>query len=773
MITVVSRRTDQQLASGAASQMALLTALSVMAGLGVLGWLAGITYAAGLCVFLVLATRRAGVTTLGPADLVTLARAVLVGGVTALVADGLRTGDAPAALLVGITVVALALDAVDGYVARRSGTESPHGARFDMEVDSFLVLVLSVHVAALLGPWVLAVGLMRYAFVAASWALPWMRAPLPRRYSAKVVAALQGVALVVATSDVLQRPFVTGLVAVALVSLVWSFGSSVRWLWRNAHEPGPAVGRVLTAAACLLVFVALVFPNEPTRFTPVAFVRIPVEALLGVGLLLTLRARPTRVLAPVAGAALGLLVILKAFDLGFFAVLSRPFDPVVDWPLVGAGLDFLRGSVGGTGVIAAVVLAAVLAAGVMAVTGLAVGRIARVVIRNRTPAIRALAVVTPIWLACAVLGAEIVPDTPVASRSAASIAVQHALQVRTSLADQETFAQQIQADAFRNTAPDQLLTALRGKDVVVAFVESYGRSAITDPGMAPQVNAVLDDGTRRLAAAGFGSRSAFLTSPTAGGGSWLAHATLLSGVWVNNQQRYRTLVDSDRTTLTSAFRRANWQTAAVMPGTTDNWPEGAFYGYDRIHGLADLGYHGPELGWATVPDQYTLSAFQRSERTAPDRRPVMAELDFVSSHAPWPLIPRVVGWDEVGDGSIYRTMPPEGDSRDAVWAKGNDAVRAAYRRSIEYSLSSLVSYVEKYGDDNLVLVFLGDHQPAPVITGEGAGHDVPITIVARDHTVLDRISGWGWQDGLRPGPQAPVMGMDLFRDKFLTTFSTP
>ncbi|HEU0214983.1 MAG TPA: hypothetical protein VFR13_12905, partial [Jiangellaceae bacterium] len=82
------------------------------------------------------------------------------------------------------------------------------------------------------------------------------------------------------------------------------------------------------------------------------------------------------------------------------------------------------------------------------------------------------------------------------------------------------------------------------------------------------------------------------------------------------------------------------------------------------------------------------------------------------------------------------------------------------------------SYVETYGDDDLVLVFLGDHQPAPIITGRGATRDSPITIVTRDRAVMDRISGWGWHDGLKPGPQAPVWRMDSFRDRFLTAFGS-
>jgi hypothetical protein len=116
-------------------------------------------------------------------------------------------------------------------------------------------------------------------------------------------------------------------------------------------------------------------------------------------------------------------------------------------------------------------------------------------------------------------------------------------------------------------------------------------------------------------------------------------------------------------------------------------------------------------------------------------------------------------------------MATEGDPADVVW-QDTVRIRTEYRRSIEYSLNSLISYVQTYGNDNLVLVFLGDHQPARIVTGAGAGRDVPITIVARDRTVRDRISGWGWQDGLKPGPQAPVWRMDACRDRFLAAFGS-
>ena len=192
------------------------------------------------------------------------------------------------------------------------------------------------------------------------------------------------------------------------------------------------------------------------------------------------------------------------------------------------------------------------------------------------------------------------------------------------------------ADAFGNTPGEDLLTALRGKDVVIAFVESYGRDAVEDPEFAPQVGAVLDAGDRRLRAAGFASRSAFLTSPTAGGSSWLAHATLLSGLWIDNQQRYNDLASSHRLTLTSAFRRANWRTVGVMPGNDSAWPESGSLGYDQIYDAKEMGYKGPRFSWATMPDQYTLARFERTEHT-PSKPPTCDGRDHAC------LEPRALG----------------------------------------------------------------------------------------------------------------------------------
>jgi hypothetical protein len=150
----------------------------------------------------------------------------------------------------------------------------------------------------------------------------------------------------------------------------------------------------------------------------------------------------------------------------------------------------------------------------------------------------------------------------------------------------------------------------------------------------------------------------------------------------------------------------------------------------------------------------------------------MAQIVLVSSHAPWTPLPHMVGWSALGDGSVYDSMAGKDFPTDVILTRDPARVRADYRRSVEYTLNSLISYVQTYGDDRLVLVVLGDHQPAPVVVGPDASKDVPITVVARDPAVLARIAGWGWQDGLRPAPNSPVWPMDAFRDRFMAAFGS-
>ncbi len=777
-------------AIGLTAQLALLAILAGTVGLAGPGWVIGVAYGLTANGALLRALDRAGAASPGPADWVTLIRAVLVGGVTALVADSFG-GAAPVPAMVGLAAVALVLDAVDGRVARRTGTISAVGARFDMEVDSFLVLVLAVYDVRLLGGWVLAIGAARYLFVAASWVLPWLRSPAPPRYWAKVVAAIQGVVLTVAMADLVPR-WITGVaVAVALGLLVESFGRQISWLW--LHRAAPAAGDatepppdspaapararvrrvaagVTTLLAVLLVWFALVAPNDVSQLGLTAFVRIPIEALVVLALVLVLPPRWGRAMVITVGAALGLVTVLKLLDMGFHAALDRQFNPLSDWSYLGPAVQVLGDSIGRPGAIVAVIVAAAVVLGLIVLVPLAVRRLTRLATRDQLMASRFVAAFAAVWLVSAVIGVQLAPGAPVASADAAQLAFDEVGQIRAGVHDQEAFEAAIADEPADLTPAADLLTGLRGKDVVFAFVEAYGRVAVQDPAISPGVDTVLDTGTRRLAEAGFSSRSAFLTSPTFGGLSWLAHATLQSGLWVDTEQRHDQLMTSDRLTLSRAFQRAGWDTVANVPANDEAWPEAtSFYHYDRVYDSGNVGYRGPKFGFATIPDQYSLAAFQRAELAPNPRAPVMAEIDLLTSHTPWTPLPTMVEWNALSDGTIYEGMPEQAPSVEEVW-DDDDEIRAAYGRSIEYSLNSIISFVQTYGTDDLVLIVLGDHQPATVVSGSDADHDVPITVIARDPAVMDRIASWNWQDGMNPSPQAPVWPMDSFRDRFLDAF---
>jgi hypothetical protein len=181
-----------------------------------------------------------------------------------------------------------------------------------------------------------------------------------------------------------------------------------------------------------------------------------------------------------------------------------------------------------------------------------------------------------------------------------------------------------------------------------------------------------------------------------------------------------------------------------------------------------MGYRGPGFTYAPMPDQYMFAALQRLELAQTHRRPLFAEVDTVSSHMPWSRVPQQIPWRQVGDGSIFNRTPVHREP-DSFWWHPSQ-VKAAYARSLQYSLNVLISFVQRYGKKNLVLMVVGDEQPLAIVSGQGASHNVPISIIARDPSVLKRIGGWGWQPGLLPSPRAPVWRMSALRDRFLTAY---
>lgn len=759
---------------GVLSTAALLGVVSVTAGLGVAGWIAGLATGWAATALIVTGRLRSDQPTIFPADWVTLTRAVLCAGVAGLVATSFGRPVSITAL-VTLSAVALVLDAVDGQVARRTGTATSLGGLFDGEVDAFLILLLSVVVSQDYGSWVLVIGAARYALLLAGWLLPWLAAPLPPRYWRKVVAAVQGIVLTIAASGVLDR--VTGMiaVAVALLLLAESFGRCVIWLYRTGAGPRTrlAVRLAIVVLAIALVWGDLLAPDQAWQFTPAAFVRIPLEGLVLVAVALVLPPRPRRIVAAVAGILLGLLTFAKILNVAFYEFADRAFNPVYDWVSIGPALGVVRDAIGPLGTdiaLAALGLGLILLG--CAITAATI-HITSVAARHRRATVRGLAALTAVWAVCAGLSLQLIPGFPVASTSAAGLAVAQVRATQAAFADQRLFEQTIHSpDPEARMPAADLLTGLRGKDVIIAFVESYGQVSIQGTTFSPGIDAVLRQANASLARAGWSTQSAWVNAPSYGGTSELAHSTLQAGVWVNSTQRYAELIGTSRFTLSDAFDKAGWHTVNDSPSDGPSWPPGkTFYHFDQLLTRFNSGYRGPTFSYSPMPDQYTLADFQRLE-LGPGHKPVMAEIDLTSSHWPWAPLPAMVPWNEVGDGSIFDPMPARSESRITVERSAN-LERQFYAKSMQYSLQALTSWVTELNDPNLVLILLGDEQPdTPISTPGRTSHELPISIIARDPSVFRQIVSWRWQQGLVPGRNAPLEQMNAFRNQFLDAFST-
>lgn len=525
---------------------------------------------------------------------------------------------------------------------------------------------------------------------------------------------------------------------------------------------------LLNALAWVTIIVAPLLPGMLGSATGPA-ARLPLETI--VLLLLTLalpRATPQRLVASAFATLTVVAAVIALLDRAFLATIDRGFAPTEDWRALINAYRVVEDVAGPT-------IATLTAAVVVALAIAAIAVIARCALRcartlsDAGPRGRvALASAAVVWCVLAVAGVQHPSGAPLAAADTTTSLSTTVAQAGQSIRDRDAFAEALREDPLAGQPAGRLLTALRGKNVVIAFVESYGEVAVSDAGPMEGISRVIDEHAARLTRRGYRAESAFLTSPTFGGVSWLAHGTLQSGTWVDSQQKYDTLLASDRLTISRLFGEAGWRTVAVNPAHTEPWPEGAtFYGYDRLLDGRALDFDGAAFGFARVPDQFT---WQRlfDEELSQSGIPIMAEVDLVSSHTPWTPTPRLVPWADVGDRATFDTQPR--DTGEGVWPDP-ERVRSAYAESIRYSLGSTLSFLETYDPPNLVLVLVGDHQPARIVSGETADADVPITIVSKDPAVFERTREWGWDAGFRPSPDAPVWRMDAFRDKFVAAFS--
>ena len=519
-----------------------------------------------------------------------------------------------------------------------------------------------------------------------------------------------------------------------------------------------------TAAALLGVFVVLVLPNRLDWITGRAFRVFPLE-LVVMGLLLLIPGRTGNAVRILLALLLGLAVILRIADLITHEIFGRRFNLIFDSHLLADAGRLLSGAANALTAILASLSVVLVTALVIWLALLMLGHLQRALQRTPRRSTAALLILMITWGMLKTTG-----GSPRADSFTTQQLIQHAQDTVNSFQDMRAFAATVGDDPLAGERADSLFSGLEGKDVFIVFAESYGRVLLERPPFAASIKASLSRAEESLDAAGFHMRSAFLTAPVVGGQSWLAHATLLSGAWIDSETRYRSLLVSDRVALNRLFREAGWRSVAALPAISMAWPEGAYYGYDQVYNAGNFGYEGLPFNWVTMPDQYVWSALQAREREAEYRQPLMAEIALISSHAPWTPIARLVPWEEVRDGRIFDAQAQAGPTPEQVWSD-LQTIRDHYRRSIEYMLETLVAYLEEYGDENLVLLLLGDHPPAPMVSGDKGNRDVPVHLIAKDPAMTEAIRSWHWQSGMLPDSNAPVWRMDRLRDRFISAFS--
>ncbi len=304
--------------------------------------------------------------------------------------------------------------------------------------------------------------------------------------------------------------------------------------------------------------------------------------------------------------------------------------------------------------------------------------------------------------------------------------------------------------------PGQALGALRGRDFKLLFLESYGVMAYDHPRVAPQLSASRERLAADIAASGRLVASATVRAATFAGASELSHLSLLSGVDLSDPLRHDLLLTTDRPTLTSLFHRAGYDTVGLYPALSWDWAERKFYGFDRFLDGRDLQYQGPPLGYWKVPDQFTLARFDQLNPIAPDAPPRFLFFPTITCHLPFgPVPPYQPDWKKLLTPEPFSTEDTE--RLRTAYVDWLDML-PNYTGMVDYTYRWLGGYLQQPEARESVMLWVGDHQPAASVSGEGASWDVPVHIVTRDPAVLARFVALGFKPGLQPN-RAPLGGM--------------
>jgi hypothetical protein len=529
-----------------------------------------------------------------------------------------------------------------------------------------------------------------------------------------------------------------------------------------------------TAVLGLGLWLGLNLPTSLADLGRLGSWALPLEVLGALALVAATPARLRCWTAGFLGAVLGWFVLFRLGDWALYHVMGRPITLLFDIPLVPSLVEIVREIVGPPAALALLLLPIALLALV------AWGAAAFLL---RTAALPRAGLVAAGLGGLALLAAAAGAVTPSEHRTLPLVSLHGLAQVadqvgrlRTAETAEQRWAEADAVDPAGTILPDRLLSALAHTDVIVLFVESYGRTALESEPFRDVLGQRLQGIEASVGQRGLAMASGWLHSPTVGGQSWLAHATLASGVLIDDEAGYEVYLRKAHADLAHLFARTGHRTVLAAPGIVRPYPRATErMGFHAVHTAADLGYAGPRLDWVTMPDQFTLAAVARTEqqREPGKRSPLFLQAVLIGSHAPFTPLPSLApNWDEIGDGRIFGRLPITGEAATALW-RDPERLRLAYRDAVDLVLASIEAYVRQLAGRPMLLVVLGDHEPAALITGDENARTVPIHLIATDQHLLQPFLDWGFAPGMLPRPDAPVHPMKRFRNHLITSFSPP